>query len=74
MLKNMRDTPYFNHTRKVGTCECGDKVFCYGFTNTCDTCGTDYNMSGQALAPRSQWGWDTSESLSDILNGSDDDY
>jgi hypothetical protein len=30
-------------------------------------CGRDYNSSGQLLAPREQWGWDTGESLSDIL-------
>lgn len=31
------------------------------------SCETDYNSSGQRLAPRSQWGWDTGESVSDIL-------
>ncbi len=35
--------------------------------NTCD-CGRDYNAFGQILAPRSQWGEETGESLSDILN------
>jgi hypothetical protein len=30
-------------------------------------CATDYNSSGQRLAPRSQWGWDTGESLDEIL-------
>jgi len=30
-------------------------------------CGADYNSSGQRLAPREQWGWDTGESVSDIL-------
>lgn len=38
-----------------------------GFTNTCD-CGADYNGSGQRLAPRSQWGEETGESVSDILD------
>lgn len=32
-----------------------------------DRCARDYNSSGQLLAPREQWGWDTGESLSDIL-------
>jgi len=38
------------------------------FTNTCEKCGADYNMSGQHLAPREQWGWDTGESLDEILD------
>lgn len=37
-------------------------------TNTCDRCGADYNSAGQRLAPREQWGWDTGESVSDILS------
>lgn len=42
----------------VGKCDrCGDEVALEGFTNTCDRCGADYNMSGQLLAPREQWGW-----------------
>ena len=51
----------------VGRCVCGSNVELDGFTNTC-SCGRDYNMSGQLLAPRSQWGWDTGESLDDILS------
>ena len=47
-------------------CECGRGVECIGFTNTCD-CGRDYNMSGELLAPRSQWGEETGESVADIL-------
>lgn len=51
----------------VGECEkCGEQVSLYGFTNTCE-CGADYNMSGQRLAPRSQWGEETGENVSDIL-------
>lgn len=50
-----------------GVCDvCGEVVALRGFTNTCD-CGADYNMSGQRLAPRSQWGEDTGESVADIL-------
>jgi hypothetical protein len=49
-------------------CDCGGEVELYmAMTNTCDTCGADYNLSGQRLAPREQWGWDTGESVSDIL-------
>lgn len=49
-------------------CDCGETVQLYGNTNTCPKCHRDYNMSGQLLAPRSQWGWDTGESLSEILS------
>lgn len=52
----------------VGECDvCGEDVYLRGFTNTCE-CGIDYNMSGQRLADRSQWGEETGESISDILN------
>ena len=41
--------------------ECGEKVYLTdGFANTCD-CGAEYNVFGQRLAPRSQWGWETGE-------------
>jgi len=50
----------------IGECSCGEKVELKGFTNTCE-CGADYNMSGQLLAPREQWGEETGEHLSDIL-------
>lgn len=53
----------------IGLCDrCGDEVYLEGFTNTCHTCGADYDMSGQLLADRSQWGEETGESLSDILS------
>lgn len=51
----------------IGRCEdCGREVALTGFTNTCE-CGADYNMSGSRLAPRSQWGEETGESISDIM-------
>lgn len=53
-------------TRSVIACSCGQEVLCMNFTNTCD-CGADYNMSGQQLAPREQWGEETGESVGDIL-------
>lgn len=46
-------------------CHCGRELVCYGFTNTCH-CGADYNMSGQHLAPRHQWGEETGEHPADI--------
>jgi hypothetical protein len=52
---------------KMITC-CGEELYCDGFTNTCEKCGADYNWAGQQLAPRSQWGEETGESLQDILD------
>ena len=46
----------------IGICEiCGNEVVLDGFTCTCEDCGTDYNILGQRLAPRSQWGEETGE-------------
>ena len=45
---------------KVIICDCGEDVECHDFTNTCQ-CGADFNMSGQRLAPRDQWGEETGE-------------
>jgi hypothetical protein len=53
--------------RNVIRCDCRREVLCYGFTNTCD-CGADYNMSGDRLAPREQWGEETGESPTDVAN------
>src|SRR5215510_4504784 len=37
-------------------CDCGTHVELHDpLTNTCRTCGREFNMSGQLLAPRSQW-------------------
>jgi hypothetical protein len=51
---------------KIGECVCGKHITLDGFTNACE-CGRDYNSSGTLLAPRSQWGEETGEHLSDIL-------
>lgn len=56
--------------RKVGKCVCGETMTLTDFTNAC-RCGRDYNMSGQLLAPRSQWGEETGEHWSDIVSGWD---
>lgn len=54
-------------------CDCGEEVICAQFTNTCD-CGADYNMSGQRLADRRQWGAETGEHWSDVarITGEED--
>jgi hypothetical protein len=59
-------THYYTES-SIGLCDCGREVTLYGFTNTCD-CGADYNMSGQRLAHRSQWGEETGETYLDILD------
>jgi hypothetical protein len=46
---------------------CGEWLDCHHFTNTCGACRQDYNMNGQKLAPREQWGEETGESVEDIL-------
>ena len=51
----------------VGLCSCGEMVTLVGLVNACE-CSVEYNNSGQRLAPRSQWGDDTGESISDILS------
>lgn len=68
------EAPYIHEWRHsytqpaVAECDdCGSEVELCGFTNTCDSCGADYNMSGQRLAPRWQWGEETGETASDIL-------
>ena len=48
---------------------CGEEMDCSGFTNTCPICHTDYDWHGNALAPRSQWGEETGESIADIMCG-----
>lgn len=48
-------------------CDCGGIVLLEGFTNTCGRCWTDYNMDGQRLSPREQWGEETGEAVADIL-------
>ena len=51
----------------VCQCDCGNEIQLSHFTNTCEVCERDYNMSGQLLSDRSTWGSETGEHLSDIL-------
>lgn len=51
----------------IGLCVCGEEVVLDHFTNTCSGCNRDYNSAGQELAPRSQWGEETGESLAEIM-------
>jgi hypothetical protein len=59
-----RHTDYYR-SPAVGLCDCGCKVDLPSFTNTCQQCGTDYNSSGQQLAPRRFWGEETGEHPTD---------
>lgn len=53
-------------TKMVVEVRCCDHwLSCPHFTNTCENCESDYNFSGQRLAPRSQWGEETGESWQD---------
>lgn len=52
----------------IGRCHCGEEVSLGRFTNTCG-CGRDYNSAGQLLAAREDWGEETGETASDVLNG-----
>ena len=47
----------------TGRCDtCGQTVYISdAFTSACDHCGTEYNGSGQRLAPRRFWGEETGE-------------
>lgn len=51
----------------IGFCDCGGRVYLDHFTNTCDGCYRDYNMDGQPLADRSQWGEETGETYTDLI-------
>ena len=51
----------------IGRCYCGAEVGLGDYTNTCDSCGADYDWNGTRLSPREHWGEETGESLGDIL-------
>ena len=50
----------YRHSAVIKCVNCSEHVGLQNNTNTCE-CGTDYNMSGQRLAPREQWGEETGE-------------
>jgi hypothetical protein len=66
-INNLGVQKHINRYRQpaILLCDCGEKIELYGNTNTCDKCEADYNMFGQKLAPRSQWGYETGESWCD---------
>ena len=46
---------------------CGSWLTLGKFTNTCESCQSDYNGSGQLLAPRRFWGEETGENWTDCI-------
>lgn len=53
-------------------CDCGAEVILSsGWANECEKCGAEYNLGGQRLAPRSQWGEETGESIADMESSYD---
>ena len=52
----------------IRCCENGNVSLSSGLTNTCRACGADYNGFGQRLAPREQWGEETGEHWSDLMD------
>lgn len=70
MAKVIKDAEYCQTTGKkisftVIRCNnCRASVELYNsWASSCDNCHTEYNGSGQELAPRSQWGEETGESF-----------
>lgn len=56
-------------------CVCGVEVELWDtWCSTCTKCGRDYNGSGQLLAPRSQWGEETGETLTEMWPHPGEDF
>ena len=50
-------------------CDCGCEVDLFSsWANSCPSCPMEFNGSGQALSPRSQWGEETGETDSDLAD------
>lgn len=62
-LRYASEAAYDDNERPVAIkCDCGSLLsWSPGYDETCDKCGTEYNSSGQMLAPRHQWGEETGE-------------
>ena len=54
-------------------CDCGHRVCLSTDPAECPQCGALYNLFGQRLAPREQWGYETGESYMDFAEFYDDD-
>jgi hypothetical protein len=51
---------------RVGLCNCGEEVVLSSNTNYCCACGAMYNMMGQWLTSKKNWGEETGEHPADI--------
>jgi len=51
---------------EVQTKCCGRWLPCPGFTNTCLSCGYEYNWAGEQLVSRCFWGEETGEHPCDV--------
>lgn len=57
---------------RILSCQCGANFELVDwFEEQCPGCGRSYNGAGQELAPKSQWGEETGESLADIYSSND---
>lgn len=64
----------YRHPAVIACDRCDQEVVLdSSWLNTC-RCGSDYDGNGSLLAPRSQWGEETGESLADILGPGELDY
>lgn len=55
-------------------CDCGKKIKCEYYTNTCPKCGADYNFAGTRLRDRKEWGEETGENWSEFIRADRDQY
>jgi len=72
----MRERGYVTYTRSYNEnallrCDCRATVELWTHTNECERCHRLYNLSGQSLAPMSQW---EPEDVADLFGVGNDDY
>ena len=60
------ENKFFNRIPARLKC-CGTWLELGNFTNTCASCGADYNSNGSLLAPRHMWGEETGEHWTDCV-------
>ena len=70
---NVKLYPYYDNetylVKNYAKIKCCNKwLELYSFTNTCDSCHSDYNTAGQLLSPRVFWGEETGEHYSELVN------
>jgi len=74
-LKIYEDPDRPGRALRIIKCDCGANFEVIDwFMESCPKCNQMYNGAGQKLAPMSQWGEETGESLADIIGPSREDY